>query len=137
MNHEQLISFRVRNFVLNLNKKAKKLMIEESLSIYTEEELIKETYNIYRDFFDGIGRYFFIAMSRLTEDSSFPESIKNSLLESNPHFQDIFLQLFALQSEIESLAIKKANKIGVVVFEYPSELQRIKSEYVEIALESF
>ena len=137
MTHEEIIQLKVQNYVQKLNETVKKLMIQES-SIYSkEQDFINSTNMIYQDFYDGIGKYFFIIMNQMIDRKSYPENIKESLLKSYPQFRNVLSHLFVLQSEIESLAIKKVNASEVSILDYTLELKRVKTEYMDIALESF
>ena len=137
MTHEEIIQLKVQNYVQKLNETVKKLMIQESSIYSTEQDFINSTHMIYQDFYDGIGKYFFIIMNQMIDRKSYPENIKESLLKSYPQFRNILSHLFVLQSEIESMVIKKVNASEVSILDYALELKRVKTEYMDIALESF
>lgn len=137
MTHEEIIQLKVQNYVQKLNETVKGLMVREGNLYSSESDFANAVSTVYRDFYDGIGKYFFIIMNQMIDRKSYPENIKESLLKSYPQFHNILSHLFVLQSEIESLAIKKVNASEVSILDYTLELKRVKTEYMDIALESF
>lgn len=137
MTHEEIIQLKVQNYVQKLNETVKGLMVREGNLYSSESDFANAVSAVYRDFYDGIGKYFFIIMNQMIDRKSYPENIKESLLKSYPQFHNILSHLFVLQSEIESLAIKKVNASEVSILDYTLELKRVKTEYMDVALESF
>lgn len=137
MTHEEIIQLKVQNYVQKLNEIVKGLMVREGNLYSSESDFANAVSTIYRDFYDGIGKYFFIIMNQMIDRKSYPESIKESLLKSYPQFRNILSHLFVLQSEIESLAIKKVNASEVSILDYAVELEKVTTIYMDVALESF
>lgn len=137
MTHEEIIELKVRNYVSLLNQTAKKLMIQEGNLFSSVDGFVNAVASIYRDFYDGIGKYFFIIMHQMIDRNSYPESIKESLLKSYPQYRNILSQLFLLQIEIESLAIKKVNASEVSILDYAVELEKVTESYMNVALDCF